>query len=210
MIVSPVVNNAPYPFTATATSNGGKLLVQFSGSAWRGTPGKVSVDLLMDGAVVATASVYTNEASSHKALVPVAVLIPAAAGPHTFTARPSGASTRLDANDYFTVTVTETAPNHFESGTVPVGYLATPGWTLNQGNGPREWRESIAFAKAFNAPPEVTVAISMLDAGVAANTRVSVRAENITATGFDLVAYTWDNTIVYSVTASWLAFGDAQ
>lgn len=210
MIISPVVNNAPYPFSATTTTNGGTLLVQFSGSAWRGSAGKVSVDLLMDGVVVATASVFTNEANSHKALVPVSVLIPAAAGPHTFTAAPSGAGTNVDLNDYFTVTVTETAPNHFETGTVSVGYLATPGWTLDKGNGPREWRESIAFATPFNAPPEVTVAFSMLDAGVAANTRVRVTAENITASGFDIVTSTWENTTVYSVVASWLAFGDAQ
>lgn len=97
------------------TSNGGTLYIQFAGSGWRGSAGKVSVDLLMDGTVIATASVFTNEASSHKSLVPVAVLIPAAAGQHTFTVAPTpGSGTNIDQNDYFTVTVNEATPNHFE------------------------------------------------------------------------------------------------
>ena len=110
MLVTPIVNDAPYPFSATFTSNGGKHLVKFAGSGWRSSGGKISVDLLMDNNIVATASVVTNEANSHKALVPVAVLISVAPGPHTFSVAPSSSATKLDQSDYFTVTVTETAP----------------------------------------------------------------------------------------------------
>ncbi|MEU4341014.1 H-type lectin domain-containing protein [Nocardia sp. NPDC023852] len=194
------------------TSNGGTLYIQFSGSAWRGNAGKVSVDLLMDGTVIATASVYTNEASSHKALVPVAVLIPAAAGQHTFTVAPTpGSGTNIDQNDYFTVTVNETTPNHFESGKISVGYLISPGWDLTSGTpGWREWREPVTFTKPFNSPPEVTVGLSMVDIGKVANSRVMVEAENITGQGFDLVVKAWDDTVLYSVNVDWLAYGDAQ
>ncbi len=209
MLVTPVVNNAAYPFNATFTSQGGKLSIQFAGSAWSSSGGKISMDLLMDGNVVAAASVFTNEANSHKALVPVSVLISAAAGSHTFSVAPSS-GTRVDSNDFFTVTVTESAPNHFETNIFDAGYLATPGWTLDTGSGGREHRETITFTKAFNAPPEVMVAISMLDIGNAANSRARVEAQSITKESFDLVFSTWENTTLYSLRASWLAFGDAQ
>lgn len=209
MHITSVANNAPYPVSGTMTSNGGKLLVQFAGSAWSSRPGKISVNLLMDGTVIATASTLTNEASSHKALVPAAVIVPAAAGSHTFSvAAVSG--TNVDTGDYFTITVTETAPNHFERGRSYVGYLVTPGWTLNSGSGPREWTEPITFAKSFNEPPEVTVGLSMVDIDQAKNSRVRVDPKNITEKGFDLVCGAWDDTVLYSVTADWLAFGDAQ
>lgn len=211
MQITPVVNNAQSSFSQTMTSNGGTLYIQFAGSGWRGAAGKISVDLLMDGAVIATASVYTNEASSHKALVPVAIVIPAAAGQHTFTVAPTpGSGTNIDQNDYFTVTVNETAPNHFEKGKAYVGYLVSPGWGLTSGTGWREWREPITFAKSFNSPPEVTVGLSMVDIGNGANSRVMVEAENVTGQSFDLVVKAWSNTVLYSVNVDWLAFGDAQ
>ena len=131
--------------------------------------GKVGVDLLMDGVVVATASVFTNEA------------IPQGPGPGSVLYRSGGRVAHVTAAPSAPETngrpttihghrdQDRTQPLRIRNS--PVGYLATPGWTLNQGNGPRESRESIAFATAFNAPPEVTVAFSMLDAGVAANTQ---------------------------------------
>lgn len=91
--------------------------MKFAGSGWRASGGKISVDLLMDNNVIATASVLTNEANSHKALVPVTVLIPVAPGPHTFSVAPSSSATKIDANDYFTVTVTEAAPRIFAGAT---------------------------------------------------------------------------------------------
>jgi hypothetical protein len=117
MPVTSVVNDAPYPFTATFTSKGGKHAVKFAGSGWRTTGGKISVDLLMDGNVIATASTFTNEVNSHKALVPVTVLISMTPGPRTFSAAPSSSATKIDSNDYFTVTVSEATPRIFAGST---------------------------------------------------------------------------------------------
>ncbi|WP_067540939.1 H-type lectin domain-containing protein [Nocardia crassostreae] len=88
--------------------------------------------------------------------------------------------------------------------------MASPGWALNSGSGPREWREPVVFAKPFNMPPDVTIALSMLDVDESKNARVRVEAQNITDKGFDLVCGTWADTILYSVNADWLAFGDTQ
>ncbi|MFC9999510.1 H-type lectin domain-containing protein [Nocardia sp. NPDC127526] len=209
MHIHSVANNAPYPVTATMTSNGGKMLVQFAGSAWSSTGGKISVNLLMDGAVIATASAFTNEVNSHKALVPVAVVVSVTPGTHTFSVA-AVRGTNVDLNDYFTITATETAPNHFEKGRSYIGYLVSSGWTLTSGTGAREWREPITFAKPFNSPPSVTVGFSMLDVDESKNTRVRVEAQSITDKGFELVCATWGDTIMYSIDADWLAFGDAQ
>jgi H-type lectin domain len=200
--------------TQRSTVREGKLSIQFAGSAFSGRGGKVSVDLLMDGNVIATASVFTNEVNSHKALVPVTVVISAAPGSHTFSVAPSSASTKVDQNDYFTVTVTEDMLNHFETATLEAGYRVTSGWTLDKPGAPRsgerEHREAITFSKTFSSPPEVMVAISGLDIDEAKNSRVRVYAQNITEEGFDLVFTTWDDTTLYTVRATWLAFGDAQ
>lgn len=108
MFVTPVANDAPFPVDVTFTSSGGPLLVYFAGSAWSKTAGKkVTANLALDGNDLTSASVYTNEANSHKALVPVFVYTCSAkAGSHKFTVT-KGADTEIDVNDYFTITVTE-------------------------------------------------------------------------------------------------------
>jgi hypothetical protein len=107
MLVTTVANDTPYPVDVPFTSNGGPLLVFFAGSAWSAAGGKVTANLLLDGNVLTSASVYTNEKESHKALVPVfAYTCSIAAGSHKFTVG-KGANTEIDANDYFTITVTE-------------------------------------------------------------------------------------------------------
>lgn len=209
MQITPVTNNARFPVSQTVTSNGGKLLVQFAGSAWRMNVGPVSVNLLMDGKTIATASIYANVGQSHMALVPVAVLVPAARGTHTFTVAAASGDTKVDQNDFFTITVTESAPNYFEIGSVDANY-SMAGWTLNTGSDEREWRQPVVFAKTFDATPTVTVGITALDIDQSANSRVIAEAQNITEKGFDLVYKTWSNTVLYGVRSSWLAFGDAQ
>ena len=108
MLVTAVTNNAPSPVSATYTSSGGALLVQFAGSGYSSTANKmISANLTLDGVTVATASVFANETQSHKAFVPVAVLVPSAKpGSHTFAVS-AGANTTLDGNDLFTITVSE-------------------------------------------------------------------------------------------------------
>lgn len=78
-------------------------------------------------------------------------------------------------------------------------------WTLLDGPGEREYRRTITFNKAFSAPPEVMIGLSMLDVNPGTNDRVRVRAENITSTSFDVVFSTWADTNVYGLGANWIA-----
>ncbi|MGH8902853.1 MAG: hypothetical protein ACRDYA_14575 [Egibacteraceae bacterium] len=108
MMVTPVTNVAAYPVDVTYTSQGGPLLIQFAGSAWAKAVGIISVNLTLDGATVATAKVYTNEATSHKALVPAAVFTCSIKpGPHKFAVAAGDGNTNIDHNDFFTITVFE-------------------------------------------------------------------------------------------------------
>jgi hypothetical protein len=107
MLVTPVANDAAFPVNAPFGSHGGKLDVQFAGSAWANAAGKISVNLLLDGIAIATASVFTNEPTSHKALVPVNVQTHPEHGQHTFSVAAANGNTNIDFNDFFTITVTE-------------------------------------------------------------------------------------------------------
>jgi hypothetical protein len=108
--ITPVLTNQPGPLTSQGnfTSQGGILYMTVSGSAWsKSASTTISVAVSVDGKLMGTAQVFTNEASSHKALVPLALhLQQLAAGQHTVSLA-AGAGTITDQNDFFDVTVTE-------------------------------------------------------------------------------------------------------
>lgn len=79
-----------------------------------------------------------------------------------------------------------------------------PMWT---GSGAREVRRPVRFARPFAEPPAVVVGITMWDIDHRSNQRADLMAENIAATGFDLVFRTWGDTSVARVRADWAAFG---
>jgi hypothetical protein len=80
-------------------------------------------------------------------------------------------------------------------------------WT---GSGPREVRQAETFKEAFQAPPVVTVGISMWDIDHMTNSRVDISAENITAAGFEIVFRTWADTRIARIRADWTAIGPVR
>jgi len=80
-------------------------------------------------------------------------------------------------------------------------------WT---GSGPRQVRQTEEFKTQFKEPPVVTIGISMWDIDHKANSRADITAENVTATGFDIVFRTWGDTRVARIRADWLAIGEAR
>ena len=77
-------------------------------------------------------------------------------------------------------------------------------WT---GTGDRESRHEVAFKEAFLDPPSVMVSLSMWDIDHKHNARMDLRAEKITAKGFDLVFRTWQDSRIARVRADWIAVG---
>lgn len=77
-----------------------------------------------------------------------------------------------------------------------------------RGEGPRQSRAPVKFAKPYSKPPHVQVAISMWDISNSSNIRADVKAENITENGFEIVFRTWADTQVARVRVAWTSFGE--
>ncbi len=75
------------------------------------------------------------------------------------------------------------------------------------GEGQREVRQSVTFGAAFAAAPVVSVGLSMWDLDARTNSRIDIAAEQISATGFDLVFRTWGDSRIARVRADWMAIG---
>jgi len=85
-----------------------------------------------------------------------------------------------------------------------------PDFTLAQENAtqnPRTFVKRIMFETPFSSIPVVHAALAGLDVDQRDSARLSIRAEAITADGFDLHITTWENTRVYKVEVSWIALG---
>jgi hypothetical protein len=88
---------------------GGTLIISAAGSGWSSNNDQlIGMNVYVDNNRVGTAQVWTNEAASHKAFVPVfAVVNNVSKGPHTIKLEPLNPATKTDQNDYFRVTVEE-------------------------------------------------------------------------------------------------------
>ncbi|MCV3212003.1 RICIN domain-containing protein [Plectonema radiosum NIES-515] len=99
---------------------------------------------------------------------------------------------------------------YIQTGEVYNGYLdsqGSQGWTLNSGSGERTFTTTVKFNSPFRVPPQVSLAISGQDVGIAKNIRLQVIAKNITVDGFELTYKTWFDTVVFSAWATWTAIG---
>lgn len=78
-------------------------------------------------------------------------------------------------------------------------------WT---GDGDREFRAAIAFSEPFVTAPAVKVGLSMWDVDHRTNQRMDITADNVTATGFEMVFRTWGDSRIARVRADWIAIGE--
>lgn len=82
-----------------------------------------------------------------------------------------------------------------------------PMWT---GDGPREVRLRQDFGNDFLGAPLVSIGISMWDIDRKSNSRIDIQAENVTASGFDIVFRTWADTRIARIRADWMAIGPTR
>ncbi|SLN66382.1 H-type lectin domain protein [Roseisalinus antarcticus] len=80
-------------------------------------------------------------------------------------------------------------------------------WT---GSGPRQIASDQVFSEAFRAPPSVMVSVSMWDIAAGSNARADVRAEEVTAAGFQIIFSTWGDTRVARIRVGWMAIGELR
>ncbi len=93
--------NGPLPLSATFNAPAdGEVLFFLSGSVWSGAPNAlVGLQLYLDGNSIGGASVFCNEASSHRAVVPIFIPVDLTFGQHTITVEAMTGSTMADVND---------------------------------------------------------------------------------------------------------------
>jgi hypothetical protein len=65
----------------------------------------------------------------------------------------------------------------------------------------------VRFSEPFAAAPAVTVGISLWDVDTHGILRAEIRAEAVTAEGFEIVFSTWGDSRVARIRADWLAIG---
>ena len=91
-----------------------------------------------------------------------------------------------------------------------VGVL-TEGWTLDTMNAAtdevRRFVTGIVFATPFDSIPVVQLGLTGFDLDQRDSARITLKAENITSTGFQAVIYTWAGTRVFAGECNWLAIG---
>ena len=109
MSVTESLINAPGPLPITSTFNAegeGPVIFFLSGSGWSDTGGgtKIGITAYLDGEQLGVSVAWTNEASSHKTLVPIFLPAKLTQGEHTLKLE-AFPGTNTDVNDFFTVTL---------------------------------------------------------------------------------------------------------
>ena len=91
-----------------------------------------------------------------------------------------------------------------------VGIL-TEDWTLDtvsaETGDTRSFITEIVFATPFASIPVVQLGLTGFDLDQRDSARITLKAENITATGFQAVISTWAATRVFAVEFNWLVIG---
>ena len=71
----------------------------------------------------------------------------------------------------------------------------------------RTFRTAVVFATPFASIPVVQLGLTGFDLDQRDSGRITLQAENITATGFEALISTWAGTRVFAVEFNWLAIG---
>ena len=79
------------------------------------------------------------------------------------------------------------------------------GHAFASGNGIRSDTITVNFPVALNFTPIVHVSLVGIDSANSANLRINLDVQNVTSNGFEVVASTWFDTLIYAIHFSWLA-----
>lgn len=89
-----------------------------------------------------------------------------------------------------------------------VGQFTPEGAPSELDGGKIGYTEKFDFDKPFSHPPRVLVALNKLDVGNEKYLRIEANAQNITEDGFEMVINSWDDTVLYSGAAAYIAIED--
>lgn len=84
------------------------------------------------------------------------------------------------------------------------------GGEMWSGEGERQKSVEVPFDEPFLSPPTIHIGFSLWDISNNANTRVDLKADAITETGFTIIFTTWGDTKVARMQANWMAIGEVE
>jgi hypothetical protein len=97
----------PLPIKVTFNSlTNGPVYLQVDGSVWTQTANKmIGIAIQIDGNQVGVAQIFSNTASTHRAVVPAFIALKLDQGQHTLSLLAQDATTTSDLNDFFTAVI---------------------------------------------------------------------------------------------------------
>ena len=107
MAVQVLIGNqkGPLPIQTTFQAPGDMPMnLEVTGSVWTQSANQmIGIQVSLDGAVIGTANIFSNTASTHRAVVPVYIPIKLTQGSHTLQLAVAASTTTVsDLNDRFT------------------------------------------------------------------------------------------------------------
>ena len=98
----------PLPVKALFNAPGDmQMYLEVNGSVWSQSPNQmIGIDINLDGNTIGTAKIFSNGASTHRAVVPACLPVKLTQGQHTLIlAAASGTSTVSDVNDSYVAVI---------------------------------------------------------------------------------------------------------
>ena len=97
----------PLPINVTFSAPGDSpMYIEVNGSVWSKTADKmIGIAVAIDGQALGKAQVFSNGASTHRAVVPAYVPVKLTQGQHTIALTPSTTDTVSDYNDFYTAVI---------------------------------------------------------------------------------------------------------
>ncbi len=99
------------------------------------------------------------------------------------------------------------AQTKVESGTWSAS-TTTPGYTLAENKGDRSVTLTVNFLDPFENKPDVTLAVTLLDATSDKNVRYKVEALSVSRDAMTIKISTWADTKILGIQGYWMAHGE--
>lgn len=108
MPIQVIINQAgPLPITVPFDAPGDEpMYLEVSGSVWTQDAAVMTgIAIAIDGQNVGTAQIFSNQSTTHRAVVPAYILIQLDANPHSITLSNASGGTTSDFNDFYTAVI---------------------------------------------------------------------------------------------------------
>jgi len=107
----------------------------------------------------------------------------------------------------FFAAATAISAQNIQSGDYTADYNSAD-FALHQEKGTRSYDIDVSFTKSFEAVPKIVLAVNMIDADNRYNVRYKVEAKSVSRDGFTIKVTTWNDSKVWGIAGSWMAYAE--